>query len=108
MIITCVHIFVKPENIQEFIDATNKNIEGTVKEPGNIRFDFLQSPIDPGRFMLYEVFKSETDIDFHKTTSHYLLWRDTVASWMSKPREGVRYKAISPDHDAFWKYPMKD
>jgi (4S)-4-hydroxy-5-phosphonooxypentane-2,3-dione isomerase len=104
MIITCVHVYVKTENLKEFIEITKKNNEGTIKEPGNIRFDFVQSADDPSRFMLYEVFKSQADIDFHKTTAHYLSWRDTVAGWMAKPREGVRYHAIVPLDEKQWKY----
>ena len=104
MIITCVHVYVKAENINDFIAATKKNQEGTIKETGNIRFDFVQSADDPTRFMLYEVFRSASDIDFHRTTQHYLTWRDTVAGWMAKPREGVRYQAISPHDEKMWAY----
>jgi len=43
-------------------------------------------------------------MDFHRTTSHYLVWRDTVANWMAKPREAVRYNAISPLDEKQWKY----
>ena len=104
MIITCVHVYVKPENIREFIEITKKNHEGTIKEAGNIRFDFVQSADDPSRFMLYEVFRSKEDIEHHKTTAHYLAWRDAVTTWMAKPREGVRYQAITPLDESLWKY----
>jgi autoinducer 2-degrading protein len=74
----------------------------TVKEPGNIRFDFVQQADDPGRFMLYEVFDSAEAVDLHKTTEHYLEWRDTVAEFMADTRKGVRYNIIEPSDRKRW------
>jgi autoinducer 2-degrading protein len=74
----------------------------TVKEPGNIRFDFVQQADDPCRFMLYEVFDSAEAVDLHKTTEHYLEWRDTVADFMADPRKGVRYNIIEPSDRTRW------
>jgi autoinducer 2-degrading protein len=45
-------------------------------EPGNRRFDVLQAPDDPARFILYEAYASAADAAAHKETAHYLAWRD--------------------------------
>ena len=58
MIVTCVHVNVKPENVQDFIKAMIENRKGSVQEPGNLRFDVLQQADDPCRFMIYEAFES--------------------------------------------------
>ncbi len=42
MIITAVTVYVKPENINDFIRATTENHEASIEEPGNMRFDVLQ------------------------------------------------------------------
>ena len=39
MQIVAVTIFVKPENVADFIAATLDNARNTRKEPGNLRFD---------------------------------------------------------------------
>ncbi|MBT8419564.1 MAG: antibiotic biosynthesis monooxygenase [Gammaproteobacteria bacterium] len=96
MIVTCVTVHVAPENINDFIEASKKNHEGSIKEPGNMRFDVLQSKDDPGRFLLYEAYESEESAAAHKSTEHYLTWRKTVEPWMAKPREGVPYVGIAP------------
>lgn len=96
MTATFVHVFVKPEFIGLFIEATRRNHENSTKEPGNIRFDILQDAQDPGKFVLYEVYQSEHAAAAHKETSHYLKWRDTVAPWMAKPREGVKHVLLFP------------
>jgi autoinducer 2-degrading protein len=96
MLVTCVHVWVKQGNIQDFIEASRKNHEGSIQEPGNLRFDILQSSEDPCRFLLYEAYDSEEAAAAHKNTEHYLAWRKTVAEWMEKPREGVPYRMLCP------------
>ena len=95
MTVTCVHVWVKPEYIQEFIEATVANHNESIKEDGNLRFDVLQSDNEPGKFLLYEAYESEEHAVNHKKTDHYLKWRETVAGWMLKPREGVKHKVIA-------------
>ena len=102
MIATTVTIYVKPEFVDEFIKHTIENHLNTRKEPGNFRFDFLQSKKDPTRFLLYEVFENEEAIAAHKETAHYNKWRETVADWMAVPREGVPHHIISPTERDQW------
>ncbi len=97
MHVTLVHVRVKPEFVDSFIDATRANHEGSTREPGNIRFDVLQSADDPTRFVLYEWFVDEAAAKAHKETAHYLAWRDAVADWMAEPRAGVRYRGLFPE-----------
>lgn len=96
MIVAVVHVYVKPEHIEDFITASTKNHLNSIKELGNLRFDVLQDVDDPAKFVLYEAYESEEFAAAHKNTSHYLEWRETVASWMAKPREGVKHFSICP------------
>lgn len=96
MHVTLVHVTVKPENIDAFIDATRRNHEASMREPGNRRFDVLQSSDDPARFVLYEAYASAADAQAHKQTAHYLAWREAVADWMAEPRRGVGYTGLYP------------
>jgi autoinducer 2-degrading protein len=102
MIVTCVYIRVKPDAVDKFINATIRNHRESVKEPGNLRFDFIQQADDPGRFMIYEAYESEQAAAEHKNTAHYLAWRDTVADYMDEPRKGVRYNIIEPSDRTRW------
>lgn len=97
MIVTIVHVWVKPEHIAEFIRATRENHEHSIEEPGNLRFDILQDSADESKFVLYEAYRSENAVAAHKETEHYKRWRDTVANWMAKPREGVKHKLLFPE-----------
>lgn len=98
MIVTIVHVEVKREFIEAFVEATRQNHENSIKEPGNFRFDILQDSQNPGKFVLYEAYESEEAVAAHKQTGHYSIWRDVVAPWMAKPREGIRHQMLFPSH----------
>ncbi len=96
MHVTIVHVHVKSNHIDDFISATRRNHENSIKESGNRRFDVLQSATDNARFVLYEAYASADDAAAHKQTEHYLRWRETVSDWMASPREGIAYNGLYP------------
>ena len=96
MQVTIVHVHVKQDHIDDFIEASRLNHEASVIEPGNLRFDVLQSSDDPSRFVLYEAYRDDEEAAKHKQTEHYLTWRNTVADWMQKPRKGISYIGLFP------------
>ena len=102
MHVVCVHVHVKPEHREQFIEATLENAKGTVEEPGNLRFDVIQQVDDRNRFVLYEVYRDERGMSAHKETSHYAVWRDTVAPWMGEPRRGVKHLSRFPETEDQW------
>lgn len=93
---TLVHVRVKPEYIDAFIEASRQNHEASTQEAGNRRFDVLQDAGDATRFVLYEAYVSAADAAAHKQTPHYAAWRDTVAHMMAEPRQGVPYHGLFP------------
>lgn len=95
MIVTCVYVHVRPESVKDFIEATSANHREAIKEPGNLRFDFVQQADNPFQFMLYEAYESEEASAAHKNTPHYLLWRDAVKDMMHEPRKGVKYNILA-------------
>ena len=87
MYVTIVYVHVKPEHVADFIEAIRVNHEGSVREPGNLRFDILQSADDPTRFVAYEAYRDEAAAKAHKETPHYLAWRDRrPTGWPSRGR----------------------
>lgn len=96
MHVTLVHVRVRPEHLDAFIAATRANHEASVSEAGNRRFDVLQAPDDPTRFILYEAYASAADAVAHKETAHYLAWRAAVAEMMAEPRRGEPMNGLFP------------
>lgn len=97
MIATLVYVDVKPEFVEKFKAITCYNHDNTRKEPGNVRFDVLQSNNAPTQFVLYEVFVDENAAAAHKETEHYLKWRATVAGFMASPRHATATTPIAFD-----------
>ena len=97
MIATLGFVDVKPENVEAFRAITVYNHDNTRKEPGNVRFDVLQSNDDPTKFTLIEVFQDEEAAKFHNTTAHYLRWREEVAPYMASPRTAVHNTPVAFD-----------
>lgn len=97
MHVTLVHVHVKPGHVDDFLRASQANHEASVREPGNRRFDVLQSSDDPARFVLYEAYATAEDAAAHKLTAHYLAWREAVADWMAEPRQGIPYHGLLPE-----------
>ena len=96
MKVTLVHVDVIPDHVEDFIEACRLNHLASIEEPGNCRFDILQSSDDSAKFILYEAYASDEDAAAHKQTEHYLKWRETVADWMASPRQGIQYQGLYP------------
>ncbi len=102
MIVTFVHVWVKPDNINDFILASTENHQSSIEEAGNLRFDLLQDANDPAKFVIYEAYESDAAAAAHKETAHYNKWRATVADWMAKPRIGEKHIIIAPTEKSQW------
>jgi autoinducer 2-degrading protein len=96
MYVTLVHVQVAAEAVEAFIDASRANHEGSIREPGCVRFDVLQAADDPTRFVLYEAYEDAAGAAAHRETPHYAAWRDAVEPWMAEPRTRVAYRVIAP------------
>lgn len=97
MVATTVIIHVKPENVEDFKAVSLYNHENSRREPGNVRFDVLQSDDDPTYFTLYEVYATPEDAKAHKETVHYKKWRDTVEPYMACKRIGIAHTPLAFD-----------
>ncbi len=101
MFIVHVFIHVKPGCREAFKSATLANARNSVQEPGIARFDFIEQADDPDRFILAEVYRTPEDAVKHKETTHYALWRDTVADMMEEPRSSIKFTNIAPDEEGW-------
>jgi (4S)-4-hydroxy-5-phosphonooxypentane-2,3-dione isomerase len=101
MHIVHVHIHVKPDSVEAFRQATIANARQSVKEPGIARFDVLQQPDDPTRFVLVEVYRTAEAPAQHKETAHYHAWLDAATEMMAEPRTRVTYTSIFPDDEGW-------
>ena len=104
MLVVHIQIQVKREYVEAFIEATRKNSQASLKEPGVARFDVVQQADDPTRFVFVEAYKTPDAPAAHKQTAHYAAWRDAVEPMMQVPRTNVKYESLCPD-EARWSTP---
>ncbi|PHM65006.1 autoinducer-2 degrading protein LsrG [Xenorhabdus stockiae] len=97
MHVTLVEINVKADKIAEFIEVFRDNHLGSVREPGNLRFDVLQDENIPTRFYIYEAYIDEAAVAAHKTTPHYLRCVEKLESLMSEPRKKTSFIGLMPE-----------
>jgi (4S)-4-hydroxy-5-phosphonooxypentane-2,3-dione isomerase len=96
-----IDVYVKPEFVEAFRQATIANARESVQEPGIARFDVLQQADDPARFILIEVYRTAAAPAQHRQTAHYLAWRDTVEDMMAGPRTRAQYANIFPGDEGW-------
>jgi autoinducer 2-degrading protein len=102
VIVRAITVYVKEAALAEFIALTRANHSESLKEPGVLRFDVLQSETDSSRFLLYEVYADREATLSHKETAHYLAWKEGVADMMARPRESGAFTVLAPRDPAAW------
>lgn len=94
MIIKSVTFYIKREYIKDFIEATKENQKNSREEKGVVCFDFFQCKEDETKFLLYEGYETEQDIEKHLETEHFKKWIALVEQWFSNPRDRVTYVPV--------------
>jgi autoinducer 2-degrading protein len=102
MIVRIITVSVKPGQEAAFEEETCKNHRGTIEEPGALRFDVLKDSDTPGRYYLYEAYRSEEAAKAHKETAHYKEWKAAVADMMAEDRKSVSCEVIEPRDESRW------
>ena len=99
MFVAAVHIFVKPESMDDFRELIRADQEGSLAEPGCVRFDVVRSVEDPNEFLIWEVYLDDEAAAFHKTTPHYAAFKEQMPAMASKDRYADRYEGVSVPTD---------
>jgi autoinducer 2-degrading protein len=99
MYIVQIHVRVKENRIQDFIEASKENAKNSILESGIVKFDIIQQLEEPTKFILFEIYKTDQDSAKHKDTKHYRIWRGMVENMMAEPRQSMKYRYIFPEDE---------
>lgn len=94
MHIRVVAVTVQPEHMAAFLAASRLNLEATQREPGVIRFEFLQQADDPTRFVVVEIYRDEAARQAHLESAHFQAWRQAVDGMLAAPPVSVPYAPV--------------
>lgn len=96
MHVTLVEINVKDDKVEQFIEVFRANHLGSIREPGNLRFDVLRDETIPTRFYIYEAYADENAVAAHKKTPHYLKCVEELEGLMTGPRKKTVFVGLMP------------
>ena len=69
---------------QAFMQAMVGNARTSLQdEPGCRQFDVCESPAQPGKVFLYEVYDSEANFQAHLAAPHFLQFNALTAPWVA-------------------------
>jgi len=66
-----VNFTVKPGNEEKTKDLIRQLQEHTRREPGCRQYNGHQSPEEPSRFLMYELYDNQAALDAHRASPHY-------------------------------------
>ena len=77
------HLRTREDIVEEFRDRLLRHAGITrAAEPGCHRFDIHQEAEDPALFLLIEIYADEAAFNLHRTSPHYLQFREDVKDWV--------------------------
>jgi autoinducer 2-degrading protein len=71
-----VNLEIKADRVDDFLNVIKEDAIGsrTRENGGCYRFDVIR--LDDTKFILYECYKDDDAVAFHKAAPHYQLWQD--------------------------------
>jgi len=93
-------VFVTVKHGQEatFLRAAAANRTGSLKEPGNLRFEIYQSTETPQDFLFAEKYKSLEDATSHRQTPHFLEFLKILETVQAFPRRREPGSDVPPKY----------
>ena len=95
-------IKVKPEHVDDFVAHVRQHAANSLREPGCLRYDVLQAADDPQTICLYEVFRTEADLEVHHAQDHYRAWMQMSRGWRDSSAYSRRVLRTLYPPDAEW------
>jgi len=80
MLIVAGEIEIDPAHREEAVAAAREMMEATRRESGCHAYVFSADLDDPGRFRIFEEWKSQADLDAHFESPHMAAFQTRVAS----------------------------
>ncbi|MBZ0148296.1 MAG: antibiotic biosynthesis monooxygenase [Pseudorhodoplanes sp.] len=93
------HLKVREDVANNFRDRLLRHARTSLDvEPGCQLFDIHQDIKDPTLFLLIEVYANDAAFDAHRTSPHYLQFREDVKDWVVE-RTWWYWKKLGPDSE---------
>lgn len=94
MICLNVRLVVKPGHQAQVADFFRPLAEASRKEPGCLMYVAHQHKDDPRRFLVYEQYKDEAALDFHRNSEHFKKYATEGLYKFVESREADLYRPL--------------
>jgi quinol monooxygenase YgiN len=81
MIVVGVALRVPHANFDVFQLSVEKLIRDSRAEPGVLAYSFAVDVLDSELFRIFEIYESQSALDAHMQSPHFLAWRVTSAAY---------------------------
>ncbi|MFG2645086.1 putative quinol monooxygenase [Streptomyces sp. NPDC048370] len=88
----------RPEYADEVRRVLSSFVEPTRREPGNLQYHLHEH--EDGRFFLYEVWRSQEDLDQHNATPPLAAFLGSLSTFLEDAPEGYFDTMLSPYPEA--------
>ncbi len=95
MLVVAGEIEIDPANRDKAVAAALEMMEATRREPGCISYTFSGDLAHPGRFRIFEEWKSQAALDEHFAAPHMAAFQGTVAGLGVKAMKVQKYRVAS-------------
>ena len=88
-------VFIQPEKVDAFLEATKSLIEKSRAEEGCVSYSLYQDPQDKTRFLFFEEWKNQAAVDFHFSTEHFQKFGETLNDCASEDAIITIYDSVA-------------
>ena len=93
------HLRVRDDVVNVFAERLLRHVRTTRDaEQGCHRFDVHQDTRDPTLFLLIEIYADEAALEAHRSSPHYLQFREDVKDWVLE-RTWWYWQQLGPEQD---------
>lgn len=89
-VVFTIHVAHYPAFMQAMVGNARTSLQD---ESGCRQFDVCESPVEPGKVFLYEVYDSEADFQAHLAAPHFLAFNALTAPWVADKLVSVYRRA---------------
>jgi len=96
MLVLSATFTAKPDSRPALLEIAAMLTPLSRAEPGCLRYDFLQSPHDPNKFVFFELWKSRADLDEHFQKPYFKILKERLPALIEGDAEILTYETDGP------------
>lgn len=102
MLAVIAKVDVKPEQVDRFLRYLERDAEGSLGEPGCMRFDILRDEGKPSLFYIYEVYRDRAAYAVHQEAPYFKAFFAEAGDTLVGPPEIFTTNSVFPRDEAQW------